>query len=194
MAVIGPVRLVMKHKGRSVEWGFSTKKEIIDGLEIPTWIEQRQLGGSGPDMFVRVELRNGSPQIVELSFTSERHQNEVRQKHLRAVDVDRLATDLLAWWIADQFTGPKASHEEYERAELVAIKFLEQQRLPREYRVITDDFLKSVAEIYRMNIEHAPTKAVARKFGVKDRMASTYVQKARKAGHLPPTKQGQKKA
>jgi hypothetical protein len=37
-------------------------------------------------------------------------------------------------------------------------------------------------------------KAVARAFGVKGRMASTYVDRARKAGHLPPTKQGQKKA
>ena len=61
MAVIGPIRLQMKHKGRTVEWSFSTKKEIVDGVEIPTWISQRQLGGSGPDTFIRVELRDGSP-------------------------------------------------------------------------------------------------------------------------------------
>ena len=194
MAVIGPVRLKMKHQGRTVEWSFSTKKEIVDGVEIPTWISQRQLGGSGPDVFVRIELRGGSPQVVQLSFTSERHQNEVQQKHLRSVDVDRLATDLLATWIAGQFTEPEASEGEYEDAELVAIKFLEHQRLPREYRVITNDFLRSVGEVYRKNISHAPTKAVARAFGVKDRMASTYVDRARKKGYLPPTTQGQKKA
>lgn len=194
MAVIGPIRLKMKHKGRTVEWSFSTKKETVDGVEVPTWISQRQLGGSGPDTFIRVELRDGSPHVVHLSFTSDRHQNEVQQKHLRSVDVDRLATDLLAYWIAHKFTEPEASRDEYERAELVAIKFLEHQRLPREYRVITDDFLKSVGEVYRKNISHAPTKAVAKAFGVKDRMASTYVDRARKAGHLPPTKQGQKKA
>jgi hypothetical protein len=194
VAVIGPIRLVMKHKGRQVEWSFSSKEETFDGVEIPTWIEQRQLGGSGPDIFIRVELRDGSPRVVELSFTSDRHQNEVQQKHLRQVDVDRLATDLLAFWIAGQFTEAEASRDEYERAERVAIKFLERQRLPREYRVIDDDFLRSVGEVYRQNISHAPTKAVAKAFGVKNRMASTYVDRARKAGHLPPTKQGQKKA
>ncbi len=194
MAVIGPIRLRMKHKGRQVEWSFSSKEQTVDGVHIPTWIEQRQLGGSGPDTFIRVELRDGSPQVVQLSFSSGQQQNEVQQKHLRSVDVDRLATDLLAPWIAEEFTEPGASRDEYERAERIAIKFLERQRLPREYRVITHDFLKSVGEVYRQNISHAPTKAVAKAFGVKDRMASTYVDRARKAGYLPPTKQGQKKA
>lgn len=76
----------------------------------------------------------------------------------------------------------------------MAEKFVERQRRPRKYRVITDDFLKKVAEVYRENIDRAPTKAVARTFNVKDRMASTYVDRARKKGYLPPTKQGQKKA
>ena len=44
------------------------------------------------------------------------------------------------------------------------------------------------------NIDGAPTKAVAAMFNVKDRMASTYVERARKKGYLPETKQGQKKA
>jgi hypothetical protein len=129
-----------------------------------------------------------------LSFISAPHQNEVQEKHLRPVDVDRLATDLLAVWISYYFIDPDDPRDHGRSAERAAIKFLERQRLPREYRVITDDFLKSVAEVYRQNISHAPTKAVARAFGVKNRMASTYVDKARKAGHLPPTKQGQKKA
>ena len=133
---------------------FDRRSETVDGVEIPTWIEQRQLGGSGPDTFIRVELRDGSPKVVELSFTSQRHQNEVQQKHLRSVDVDRFASDLLAPWIAGEFTEPGASRDEHEHAERAAIKFLERQRLPREYRVITDDFLKSVGEIYRQ--QHPP--------------------------------------
>ena len=82
----------------------------------------------------------------------------------------------------------------YAQAERIAEKFIERQRLPRDYRVITKDLLKKVAEMYRDNIHAAPTKAVAKHFGVKDRMASTYVDRARKAGYLPPTKQDQKKA
>lgn len=136
-------------------------------MEIPTWISQRQLGGSGPDTFIRVKLRDGSPRAVHLSFTSDRHQNEVQQKHLRSVDVDRLATDLLAYWIIGQFTEPEASRGEYERAELVAIKFLENQRLPYEHRVITDDFLKEVAEVYRKNISSAAVTWMESKVHIK---------------------------
>jgi hypothetical protein len=79
-------------------------------------------------------------------------------------------------------------------AQRLAAKFIERQRLPREYRVIDDDLLKQVARVYRENIRRAPTKAVAKRFGLKERMASSYVQRARRKGFLPPTKQGQKKA
>jgi hypothetical protein len=51
-----------------------------------------------------------------------------------------------------------------------------------------------VADVCRRNIHRAPTQAVARTFGVKPRMASTYVDRARQANYLPPTKQGKKKA
>jgi hypothetical protein len=54
--------------------------------------------------------------------------------------------------------------------------------------------LESVADVCRRNIHRAPTQAVARTFGVKPRMASTYVDRARQANYLPPTKQGKKKA
>ena len=91
-------------------------------------------------------------------------------------------------------SGRDATLDDYERAARIASKFIERQRLPRDYRVINDELLKKVAEVYRDNIHRAPTKAVAKHFGVKDRMASTYVDRARKAGYLPPTKQGQKKA
>jgi hypothetical protein len=62
------------------------------------------------------------------------------------------------------------------------------------HRAVTPELLKSVAEVYRRNIDRVPTQAVARSFGVKSRMASTYVDRARRAGYLPPTKQGKKKA
>jgi len=137
-------------------------------------------------------VRDGSPEVVELSFTSQPGQSEVRRKHLRAVDLDRLAIDLYAVEVTD--SDYDAEPHEYAVAQRIAEKFIERQRLPRDYRVITNDLLKKVAEVYRDNIKGAPTKAVAKHFGVKDRMASTYVDRARKAGHLPPTKQGQKKA
>ena len=61
-------------------------------------------------------------------------------------------------------------------------------------RKILTDLLRQVADVYRANIDHAPTEAVARTFGVRSRMASGYVQRARERGCLPPTKQGKKQA
>lgn len=61
-------------------------------------------------------------------------------------------------------------------------------------RVISGELLRRVAQVYRANIDHAPTRAVAETFGVKPRMASGYVQRARAAGYLPKTTQGKKQA
>ena len=47
---------------------------------------------------------------------------------------------------------------EYGPALHIAKKFIERQRRPRDYRVMTDDFLKKVAEVYRENIHSAPTR------------------------------------
>jgi len=170
----------------------STESEVIEGVEVPTWIELTTSGGADPDMHVRVELRDGAPQVVKLAWTSQPDQSEVRQKHLRHTDPVELATDLVVSTIN---TGHKVPDvEKLRQSRRMAEKFVERQRRPRAYRVITESFLKSVADVYRANIDRAPTKAVAKTFGVKDRMASTYVDRARRAGHLPPTKQGQKRA
>lgn len=184
----------VSHEGQTLECRWSSTHEIIEGVEIPTWIEYRQYGGCGPDNLVRVELRDGSPQVVQLNWISQRHQGEIKPKHLRMIELDSIATDLLASVIAAGISHPEDSPDDHERIRRSATKFVERQRMPREYRIITDDFLRSVAQVYRTNLSHAPTKAVAKHFGVRDRMASTYVDRARKAGHLPRTKQGQKKA
>ena len=75
-----------------------------------------------------------------------------------------------------------------------ARKFVDQLRTGPGNRAITPALLESVPDVYRRNIDHAPTQAVARAFGVKSRMASNYVDRARRAGYLPPTKQGKKRA
>jgi hypothetical protein len=206
----------------------SGTSETIEGYEVPTWIELTTSGGADPDMRIRVELRDGAPQIVELAWTSQPHQSEIRQKHLRQTDLVKLATDLVSSTLATdnpsggtnvgeqveqirQSKDPESETDyadyvdtsvallreakrEAEKARRVAEKFIERQRLPRERRVITDSLLKLVAEVYRENIRGGPTKAVGKHFGVGDRMASTYVDRARRKGYLPPTKQGKKKA
>lgn len=62
---------------------------------MPSWVDVTTSGGADPDMRFRVEVRDGMPQIVELAWTSQPHQSEIRQKHLRQVDLAKLATEIL---------------------------------------------------------------------------------------------------
>ncbi|WP_164478602.1 hypothetical protein [Mycolicibacterium stellerae] len=49
--------------------------EVIEGVEVPRSIELTTSGGADPDMFVRVELRDGSRVLAELSW---KYQDRVR--------------------------------------------------------------------------------------------------------------------
>jgi len=218
LSMIGPPTIVFNQGGRRYEMtvsdeGESTtvasaEAEDVGGSRVPKWIELTTTGGAGPDMFLRVEVRDGSPQVVELGWKVRPAQREIRQKDLRGVDVAKLAVDLYASWVAqtDPYPrGPDGSSPDFEQisewsarvrdANQVAMNFLERQRRPREYREMTDEKLRLVAEVYRANInKRAPTQAVAKHFAVGNRMASTYVTKAREKGFLPKTKRGKKQA
>jgi hypothetical protein len=215
VSMIGGVTLEFRHEGhvyvmttsgdRETLTRVSETSEVIEGVEVPKWIEVTTSGGADPDMRVRVEIRDGAPRVVELTWISQPHQSEIRPKQLRNVDLAKLAIDLFANTISKLPPRPDGQSgsfveqrrqlvDEIRQAKRLAQKFVERQRRPREQRRITDSFLRSVAEVYRENIHAAPTKAVAQACGVQNRMASTYVQKARRKGYLPPTKRGQKKA
>lgn len=181
-----------RYEGQRIEWTRSHTKATIAGVEVPEWVSQRRHGKDNPDMFVKVAVRDGSPQVVELSFMSQHGQSEVRPKHLRDLDLEQLAQDLYAFEVVDADLDDGTAV--WERANRAANKLVERQRLPRDYRRIDDAFLCEVAEVYRANFSSAPTKAVAKHCGVKDRMAATYVKRARDRNILPPTKQGKKQA
>ena len=60
-------------------------------------------------------------------------------------------------------------------------------------RHVDAELLRQVADVYRANFDRAPAEAVARTFGVKQRMAHEDVRRARERGFLPRTTQGKKK-
>lgn len=183
----------------------SKTSEIIEGIAVPTWVELITSGGADPGRRVRVELRGGTPQIVGLAWTSEPHQGEIRQKQYRQLDLVTLMTNLMAstfWEVPPRPEDPSLNYRQQNRrwvdqirnSKRAAAKFVEHQRRRPEYRPMNDNaFLRSVAEVYRENFDDAPRKAVAQHFRVTDRVASTYIGKARSRGFLSPTKQGQKK-
>jgi hypothetical protein len=217
-STLGDVVITYRDEGRRYEVTTSRDGEAVKShadesadvgdKQVPKWIELTTSGGAGPDMRVRVEVRDGSPQIVELSWIARAGQREIRQKDLRNVDLPQLAGDLYSGFFQEVGpfpTGPDGSFPDDQqidewaaqvrKSRTAARNFVDRQRRPREHRAINDDFLKSVAAVYRANIhKRAPVEEVVKHFGVGYRTSSLYVEKARKRGFLPPTTRGKKQA
>ncbi|TDL02151.1 hypothetical protein [Mycobacterium paragordonae] len=217
--MLGPIQLEFRERGHRVvmtmsdDWEtvkrVANESEVIEGVEVPRSIELTTSGGPGPDMHARVELRDGSPVLTELSWKSGPGQGEIQQKHLRRTEIAKLVTDLVVSTIAQPATGsvgPLPTDDDEllkvlrerkrmrQQSTAVARRFVERQRLPRERRVMTPEFLQQVANVYRENIDGNPTKAVETTFNVRYRMAGKYVEAARQRGLLSKTERGRKKA
>jgi hypothetical protein len=169
----------------------------VRNLWLPRWVEIQVKGHDEPDQYARVEIRDNVPRLVELCWRAEEHQSEIRQKHPRKTVVATILDDVYAVTVIE-VCGDKAVlniDAEGSAQDRKVRDFLDELRLGKEgKRKISADLLEQVADVYRAHIDNAPTEAVARTFGVRSRMASVYVQRARERGFLPPTTQGRKRA
>jgi hypothetical protein len=174
----------------------SGEYEIVHDRYLPTWLELTIEGHDGPNLFRRIEVRDGRPELVAMSWWSMPGQREIKQKDLRNLPVASILDEVYPTFVThvDHVNKQVLVAAGDSPAFYAARKFVDNIRAGPTHRAITPELLKSVAEVYRRNIDRAPTQAVARSFGVKSRMASTYVDRARREGYLPPTKQGKKKA
>jgi len=168
---------------------------------LPVWFEIEVDGDlDGPGWFTRIEIRDGAPCCTELRFTSPPGVREIRQIDLRRVQLAALVEDFTAAWSLKVIRGEDGQVESMEipwigtAAHGQARRAVQRARAVRGRRAITPEVLRTVAEVYRENLSSYPTKAVRETFGVSERMASEYVQRARRAGLLPPTVAGKKKA
>ena len=136
------------------------------------------------------------PRLVELSWRASEHQREIRQKDLRETTVATIFDDFYVMTIIDVPDGEPVLNVGAEGSEQDRKMrgLLEELRVDKGKRRIPNELLSQVADVYRANIDHAPTEAVARTFGVRSCMASGYVQRASERNFLPPTKQGKKQA
>lgn len=168
---------------------------------IPTWIELQSVEeiASDPQVFAHVEVTDSGSRLTELRFYSTDPDSPgVRQTDLRETEVRALVEDLVAMFTVrvqrDQdgeiAARPSTASDQdfYDH-----LRFVGKMRSGPS-RSITPDLLRKVAAVYRDNIDRYPTKAVQHHFQVSQRMAAEYVSRARKAGHLPPTKRGKKQA
>lgn len=163
---------------------------------LPTWVEFELDGHDEPDFHCRVEIRDGVPRVVELGWRAREHQSEIRQTHLRETEVSTVVNAIYGTWVVEL-------RDVWRDKPGMAMPTIgtEQERnirgllydLRAGRRHVNAELLRQVAEVYRANFDKAPAAAVARTFGVKQRMAHEYVRRARERGFLPPTTQGKKK-
>ena len=175
----------------------SKERKMVANRSMPLWLEFTIDGFDEPDSFLRIELRDDVPRLVELAWVAYENQSEIRPKHLREVDLAACVDMLYGMWVIEMRDGKAVTNTDpigSEQDRRVRAFFEEQRQLQKGRRPITDELCRHVATVYRENIATAPTQAVARVFGVKSRMASRYVDEARSRGYLSPTTQGMKKA
>lgn len=176
----------------------ATDYVVLEDHWMPRWIEVQTLEelAADPQSYARIEVTDSGPRLVELRYYSvDPDSDGIRQTDLRETDVRSLVEDLVALY---------TSRIERDEEGVIAVPSLSEQefvkhlrfvgRMRSRSRNITPDLLGKVAVVYRENIDRYPTKAVQHHFQVSQRMAAEYVSRARKAGHLPPTKKGKKQA
>jgi hypothetical protein len=147
-----------------------------------------------PDLEVTFEVRDGRPECVDFHIRAKPDGRGIRTVDLQAVYLDVLAANLYAavapapggsalnWmWRRDEQTAARAQRAVYEA---------------RKARrgTVTKATLEDVAQVYREHLDSSPTRAVSLVFGYSERTAARRVQQARKAGLLPATTPGKRKA
>lgn len=143
----------------------------------------------GPDLSLTIEVRQGIPVYTELVLRSQPGSPDVRNKYLANIHLDDWLEAIVAA-CSRRRVGPNTWVGEADNH--AAVVNVRQARAGRPR--LAPEHLVRVAEIYREHVAGRPTEAVKRAFGVSDRTAARYVQAARKAGILPPTTPGKKKA
>ena len=139
-----------------------------------------------PGLTLEFEVIDGVPQCRGLHLVSTEHGREVRRGDLRIALEDHLEWATLA--VAQPVLGGRReggafvmtldpSGLDAYRGTVQSARRTAQRRGPGEPE------LREAAEIYQ-SADHAPTVAVAERFGIKHRTASLWIARARKLGYL----------
>ncbi len=158
-----------------------------------------EAGAGGVELRLALEMREGVPEVREVTFRSVGTGRAVRATDLR-IKLDDLLEDALmlaallvstdAKWRDTPFGRRElaAAPELYEgpwvrpsanESERLATKRAVQQTRKGPRRKVTDELLRDVAEVYRAHIDDRPTQAVRERFGMPQSTAALYVRRAR---------------
>jgi hypothetical protein len=132
-----------------------------------------------PALVLLFEVVDGVPQCRDVHMTSTEHGREIRR-----ADLDFPLEDHVEWatQVVAQLSQPKRPTE----IDLTGDPFLrsiQQARRTARRRGPSVEQLREAAEVYR-SAGHAPTQAVADRFGIAHRTASGWITRARKQGFV----------
>jgi hypothetical protein len=149
-------------------------------------------GKNEPKLAMKIEVRDGIPQWVEVCLQARPDGPEVRDKHLAAIRLGDWLEQIVAM-CSLKYSGTGLGGTTWSKPidDGNAVADIRRAVSGRP-RTVTPERLRKVTEVYRQHFENRPTQAVARAFGVSHRTAARYVQQARSAGLLPETEPGKK--
>jgi hypothetical protein len=174
----------------------------VEGGYLPVEFHVDFPGSSGePSAKATFTVRpDGSVGCVSVSLDAKRDGPEVKPKDLDAARLQLLDWMQLATMAALQDADGKPvvpadddkSVAAVEARKAAARSFNEARRKSR--RKVTPELLAEVAQLYRDYLDDGPWQAIQDRYGVSASTAGRYVLLARRAGLLPPTDPGKRKA
>ncbi|WP_300008061.1 hypothetical protein [Pseudonocardia sp.] len=152
----------------------------------------------GPDGLVRCEIRDGRPEVVEITVKVKPDGRGIRSADMAVFNLDNLAVNIFGHVAEPIQTAPAEGQfattwpPTETQAWAMRNDLHRARTAPRGARGPSREELEEVARIYREHVADAPVKAVAALLGATERTAARRVQQARAAGLLPPTTRGRK--
>ena len=165
----------------------------------PDFVDFEMDGDKGaPDVKIKVEMRDGVPEVTEFRMVAKPKGRAVRTSDLRAWtslegfalnEIRRAAVKRLPDGGENIFERGPADEREFWKIRRDLQHAQDTRRGPSQ------EELEEVAEVYRASIDSKPTEAVEVQMGYTSRRtAARRVRQARDAGLLPQTTKGQKRA
>lgn len=172
------------------KWSPGAELKALGDRVIPSPITIAFSGYEGrPDLEVTFEVMDGQLQCRRVLITAISDQ-EIQKRDLVAVKVDDLREMVASnWSMPRTITEGRAVVTLLDMPTSTDEMADAKRNLQATRRRADSDHLGRVAEVY-LSADHAPTQAVADAFNVAHRTAGLYVQRARRAGLIPPAERG----
>ncbi|WP_375486903.1 hypothetical protein [uncultured Mycobacterium sp.] len=149
-----------------------------------------------PSLLITFQVRDGAPVCTAVNLES-----KAQGRQVLSTDFETIRRKLNGW---SEVAFKQVLHtgQESGGTRMIALGPVDPAAARTAYnavqkrtrRKITDKKLKEVAALYRDNVDDGPWQAIMDRFGVSESTAGRYVLLARKAGYLPQTEPGKKKA